>query len=134
MYKIAEKKIKEGLGPVARFLLGAVSALFGLIMVATASGTKDPFFATTIGIFCLAITLACVTWGRVRQFVGSIIGTALFCFSLVYLWSQLAGKSLLFGGRSEPSVLNAVLFIVFFGVPGFTYAVTARFGLRKTTN
>jgi hypothetical protein len=131
MYHGAVKKIKEGLSPVAKFLLGAVSALFGLIMAATASGTKDPFFATMIGIFCFTITLACVTWGRVRQFAGSIIGTALFCLALVYLWSQVAGVPLFFGSRSEPSILNAVLFIVFLGVPGITYAVTARFGLRK---
>lgn len=127
MYRVAVKKIKEGLSPVAKFLLGAVSALFGLIMMAMASGTEDPFFATMIGVFCFTITLACVTWGRVRQFVGSIIGTALFCLTLVYLWSQIASEPLFFGSRNEPSILNAVLFIIFFGVPGITYAVTARF-------
>jgi uncharacterized membrane protein YccC len=131
MYKVLANKIKGGLSPVAKFLLGAVSAFFGLIMVATASGTKDPFFAMMIGIFCFTVTSACFTWGRIRQFVGSIIGTAVFCFALLYLLSQLAGKPLFFSSRSEPSILNAVLFIVFFGVPGISYAVTAKFGLRK---
>lgn len=132
MYQIAVKKIKEGLSPVAKFLLGAVSALFGLIMVSTASATNDPFFATLIGAFCFTITLACITWGRVRQFVGSLIGSALFCLSIIYFGSQVLGEQLLFGSRNEPSILNAVLFIFFFGVPGITYAVTTRFGLRKT--
>jgi len=131
MYTLAEKTIRKGLSPVARILLGAVSALFGLIMLATASGTADPFFATMIGAFCFAIALACVTWGRVRQFVGSLIGTALFILSLVYLWSQVTGGTLLWGNRSEPSILTAVLFVVFLGVPGISYAASARFGLRK---
>jgi hypothetical protein len=123
--------IKEGLSPVTKFILAVVSALFGLIMVITAPSSQDPFSATMIGVFCFTITLACITWGRVRQFVGSIIGTALFCLSLLYFWSQLTGASLLFSSRSEPSILNAVLFIIFFGVPGITYAFNARFGLRR---
>lgn len=131
MYKLGEKIIKEGLSPVSRILLGTVSALFGLIMMGTASGTADPFVATMIGAFCFAITLACATWGRVRQFMGSFIGIALFCLSLVYLWSQATGGPQLWGSRSEPSVLNAVLFVIFLGVPGITYAAAARFGLRK---
>jgi hypothetical protein len=131
MYKIAADKIKEGLGPGAKLILGAVSALFGVIMVGTASTTQDPFFAAMIGVFCFTITLACFTWGRVRQFLGSSIGVALFCLSIVYFWSQLTGKSLILGNRSEPSILNAVLFVIFFGVPGITYAFHARFGLRK---
>ena len=131
MYKLAEKTIKKGLSPVSRIFLGAVSALFGLIMMATASGTADPFFATMIGAFCFAVMFACATWGRVRQFVGSLIGTALFGVSLLYLRSQVTGGPLIWGSRSEPSILTAVLFVIFLGVPGITYAVTARFGLHK---
>ena len=131
MYKIAAEKIKEGLGPGAKFILGAVSAFFGLIMVGTASTTQAPFFAAMIGLFCFTITLACFTWGRVRQFAGSTIGVTLFFLSIIYFWSQLTGDPLFFGKRSEPSMLNAVLFVIFFGVPGITYAFHARFGLRK---
>lgn len=131
MYKLGEQIIKKGLSPVSRILLGAVSALFGLIMVATASGVADPFFATMIGAFCFAVTLTCATWGRVRQFVGSLIGTALFGLSLAYLWSQLTGGPLFWGSRSEPSILTAVLFVIFLGVPGITYAAAARFGLYR---
>lgn len=131
MYTLAEKTIKKGLGSVARILLGAVSAILGLIMVATASGTADPFFATMIGAFCFAITLTCATWGRVRQFVGSFIGVALFGLSLAYLWSQVTGGPLFGSSRSEPSILAAVLFVIFLGVPGITYTAVARFGLHK---
>jgi len=131
MYTLAEKTIKKGLSPFARILLGTVSAILGLIMVGTASGTADPFFATMIGAFCFAVTLTCATWGRVRQFAGSLIGTALFGLSLVYLWSQMTGGPLFWGSRSEPSILTAVLFVIFLGVPGIAYAATARFGLRK---
>lgn len=131
MYKLGERIIKEGLSPVPRILLGVVSAIFGLVMVTTASGTADPFFSTMIGSFCFAVTLASATWGRVRQFVGSLIGAALFGLSLFYLWSQMTGGPLFWGSRSEPSLLNAVLFVIFLGVPGITYAITARFGLHK---
>lgn len=131
MYKLGERIIKEGLSPVSRILLGTVSAIFGLIMVSTASGTADPFFATMIGAVCFAVMLASATWGRVRQLVGSLIGVALFCLSLFYLWSQMTGGPLFWGSRSEPSILNAVLFVIFLGVPGITYAVTARFGMHK---
>ncbi len=131
MYTLAEKTIKKGLSPVARILLGAVAAILGLIMVGTASGTADPFFATMIGAFCFAVTLACATWGRVRQFVGSFIGVALFGLSVLYLWSQVTGGPLFRGSRSDPSILTAVLFVIFLGVPGITYAALARFGLSK---
>jgi hypothetical protein len=50
--------------------------------------------------------------------------------SLVYLWEEITGQQLI-SNRSEPSILNAVLFLAFIGIPGFTYAVKARFGLRK---
>jgi hypothetical protein len=35
------------------------------------------------------------------------------------------------GGRSQPSVWNAILFLVTFGLPGAAYAWHAGFGLRR---
>ena len=35
------------------------------------------------------------------------------------------------GGRSQPSVWNALLFLVTFGLPGAAYAWHAGFGLRR---
>jgi hypothetical protein len=66
MYRTVVKEITEGLDldPFARFLLRAFSALFGVMIIMMAADSKDPFFACAIGIFCFAITILCVTWGR----------------------------------------------------------------------
>ena len=84
-----------------------------------------------LGAFCLLIVVACVTKGRVRQFVGSCIGCVLFMPSGAYLLYELVSGPLFAGRRSELSVINALLAFVAFGVPGIAYAVSARFGLSK---
>lgn len=129
MYRTAVKKITEGLSPLGRFLLGAFSALFG-VMIMMSAGSKDPFIVWMISLFCFAIAVVSVTWGRVRQFVGSLVGTALFCMGLMYLCTEITGRQL-FSSQGETSVLNAVLFLSFIGIPGIAYAVKARFGLQK---
>ena len=77
------------------------------------------------------IAVVCVVRGRVRQFVGSVIGTLIFLAGLAYLAHQLLGGTLISASRGEPSVLNAVLYLVFIGIPGATYAYKARFGFAR---
>jgi hypothetical protein len=132
-YRHAADAIMAGLSPGARIAIGVGCVLFGVMMLATASSTKAPVLGIAIGVFCLLIAAACVTKGRVRQFIGSLIGLALFLAALAYLWSELSGGKYL-GAHGEPSVLNAVLFLVFFGIPGLTYVFLARFGLSKKPN
>ena len=72
-----------------------------------------------------------MTRGKVRQFFGSIIGCVLAIISCLCLFSQLAEGPALYNGRSEPSVINAIAFFVAFGVPGISYALKAKFGLRS---
>ena len=131
MYREAEEKIKEGLSPFSRILLGCVSGLFGLMMVLIAPPTEKLVYFYLFGAFCLAISLACIFTGRLRQFLGSIIGVALLVLSICYLVSQLLGGGPLFSGRSDQSIFNALLFTVFFGFPGVTYAAKAKFGFGK---
>jgi hypothetical protein len=129
MYKVAEEQItRRGLSPFARYSLGAVAAAFGVMMfaIAPANASFDVF-----GIFCLLISAACVTTGRVRQCLGSFIGVVLLVLSGWYLYTQLTAGPVVSSRHSDPSVLNAWLFFLGFGLPGAAYAVRVRFGWRR---
>lgn len=128
MYKEAEEQINEGLSPVARVILGFFSGLFGVMMILIAPPTDKDIFFYMFGGFCLLIFFACVTKGKVRQFIGSTIGCSMFALSLVYFGSQLVGDIQLFSKRSQSSLFNSILFFVAFGIPGISYAVKAKFG------
>lgn len=135
MYKEAEEQISKGLSPFSRFLLGSVAGLFGVMMILIAPPTDKEIYFYIFGGFCLVICLACIFKGRVRQFLGSIVGTVLVILSGLYLSSQIIEGGPLFSVRSDQSIFNAILFGVFFGVPGFTYAVKTKFGFaRKSPN
>lgn len=133
VYKTAEGYIRRGLSPAARVILAVFSGLCGLMMFLAAPPTEKAVFFHLFGTFCLLISLACVTRGRVRQFAGSLVGCALFLGSLVYLCAQLTGGRWFLGGVAEPSVGNAILFFLAFGVPGIAYALRVRFGLKRRT-
>jgi hypothetical protein len=130
LYKAAEEQINKGLSPFSRFVLGFFSALFGVVMVLAAPPTDKAVFFYAFGIFCLLISVACVTKGRVRQLVGSVIGSILLILSGWYLYSQLTGGPFFSVRRSEPSVVNAWFFFVAFGIPGAAYAIKTKFGWR----
>lgn len=128
MYKAAEEYINRGLSLISRFILGLFSALFGMVMVLVAPPTGEAVFFYAFGIFCLLISIACITKGRVRQFVGSVIGSVLLVLSGWYLYSEITGGPFFSGRRSDPSVANALFFFVAFGIPGAAYALKTKFG------
>ena len=130
MYQQANETINQGLSLGARILLGSVAALFGLMMILIAEPPHKVDFIA-IGVFCLLISLACVTRGRVRQFIGSCIGVAIFLAGVAYLVAELGGGVLWSGSRSQPSIGNAILYLILIGIPGAAYAYKARFGYRK---
>jgi hypothetical protein len=134
MYREAEEAINQGLSPFARILLGSVSGLFGLMMIFIAPPTDKQVYFYLFGGFCLAISFACIFKGWVRQFLGSLIGLCLVIVSGWYLVSQLIQGGPLFSARSEQSLFNAVLFALFFGIPGLAYMLKARFGLSKKSS
>jgi hypothetical protein len=132
MYQQANDSIThQGLSLGARIFLGSVSALFGAAMFAMAAPPHTVEFSV-FGAFCMFIALACFTRGRLRQFIGSCIGTAIFLAGLWYLGSEISEGPLASGRRSEPSVLNALLYLFFIGIPGAAYAYKARFGFAKS--
>ena len=137
MYKEAEEHINNGLSLLPRILLGSVSGLFGVVLTwfgihgfINNIGSWPAMFS--IGIFCLLIAIANFTWGRVRQFVGSCVGLIIFILACWYLTTQISGGLAISGKRSEPSILNAIFFMVFFGLPSITYTLTAKFGFKKS--
>ncbi len=134
MYEQANEKINEGLSLGARLMLGSISGLFGLIMIMVAPDNDKAIFHYLFGAFCLLITLACCTQGRVRQFIGSIIGATIFVLGLAYLVSEIAAAEFGYRGRSQPSVLSALGYVFFIGIPGAAYAFKARFGFGQRRN
>ena len=128
MYREGEEIINRGLSPFSRILLGLFSALFGAVMVITAPDNDKAILFYVFGGFCFLICFACIVKGKARQFLGSIIGVCLFLVSLGYLIHELVGGQFISGSRSEPSIVNAIAFLIFFGIPGLSYALRAKFG------
>ena len=131
MYKAAEKVITRGMGLVPRLILAAFSGLFATVMFLVAPPTDKAVYFYMFGGFCALISLACLTSGKVRQFLGSFIGISLFILSLLYVGAQFEEGPLYSLSRGEPSLLNSLLFLVFFGFPGLMYAINARFGISR---
>jgi uncharacterized membrane protein len=131
MHRVAAEKITQGLSLFPRIILAVVSGLFGVVMILVAPPTEKAFYFYSFGLLCILICVACLTTGRLRQFVGSIIGVALFATSLWYLYSQAVGGRIISQGRNEPSLLNSLLFFGAFGLPGIGYAAKVRFGMRR---
>lgn len=134
MYKETEEQINDGLSPLKRILLGLVSGLFGLMMVGIAPDNNKQIHFYLLGAFCLVIFLSCIFKGRAQQFLGSVIGLCLVTLSIWYLASQIIEDGPLLNLRSEQSIFNAILFTVFFGLPGLSYAAQAKFGFIKKPN
>ncbi len=131
MYRAADETINKGLSLGARILLGTVAALFGVIMVLFATTSERPLGAYLFSVLCFVVALACFTQGRTRQFLGSIIGSAMFVAGVVYLVDQVLGGKLLSVSRAEPSVLNAISYLALIGLPGGAYVLKARFGFSR---
>ena len=131
MYEQANNTITAGLSLGARITLGSISGLFGAVMMLIAPPTDKAVYFYLFGTFCLLVTIACFTSGRVRQFIGSTIGAAIFLVGLWYLAKELMVGALWSGRRSEPSAFNALLYLFSIGVPGAAYAYKVRFGFAE---
>ena len=128
MYRVAEEIINRGLSPFSRILLGLFSGLFGVVIVITAPDTDKAILFYIFGGLFLLISFACVVQGKLRQILGSIIGICLFLVSLIYLIYEILSGPLISGSRAEPSTINAILFLIFFGIPGLRYVLKNMFG------
>lgn len=115
----------------ARLLLGFFATLFGVVMILIApTGQLRAIGYYTFGIFCLLITAACFTSGRVREFACSLIGCILFVAGAAYFVSELFWPD----SSATTSIFGAVLFMFIAGIPGIMFAFSVRFGFHRPTN
>ena len=137
MYREAQKVLGKGLSPFTRFLLGLVSGFFGVVLIwleYLSKNSQSPYGMYAFGIFCLSISLACITKGIVRKTIGRVIGVTVFVLSGWYLYSMVSAGVASTGSRSEPSIINAILFFFAFGLPGIWYAIFAKFPVNKESD
>ena len=97
-------------------------------MILMASTAMQPLFHHIFGFFCLAISVVCVTRGRLQRFFGSMVAASVFAVTAWYLCIEVSGGRLISGSRASPSILNAILAFTTFGVPAAIYLFSARFG------
>lgn len=131
MYQIAEEKINKGLSPIAKAILAVFASLFGVGMILMAPSSENIAYIYTFGAFCILIAFICISKGRIRQFLGSILGMSLFGIAVVYIYSQFLTGPIDSGHRGEPSILNSILFLLAFGIPGISYALKVQFGFKN---
>jgi hypothetical protein len=133
MYERANEAINQGLSFGARLVLGLIVGLFGVVMFLVAPSGADPkaigFYG--FGTFCFLVAISCFTSGRVRQFIGSVIGCTIFLVGAAYLLAELSDGVLWSGSRANPSAYNAVMYLILIGIPGVVYAYKVRFGFGK---
>jgi hypothetical protein len=125
-YKGAERVLTgSGLSLGSRIVLGLVCAVFGLVLLAAGDGRGSVLYYLP-GAFCLLITFACFTAGRVRQFLGSCIGVAIFGLCLWWVIDSVVAWTGEGGFPGKPLTMMMLA-----GVPGAAYAWRVRFGLRR---
>ena len=103
-----------------------------MVLIATPEeGAKKMFFYGFAG-FCFLITIACLAQRRAREFAGSAVGACVFLAGLWYLVAMLLEGPGNWLALDEPSALQALLFLLVFGLPGAAYALNVRFGFRRS--
>jgi hypothetical protein len=127
----AEYLTNRGLSPTARYALAIFSIIAGLMMLINSTISEKPIAVLFAAAFCFLITLACFSWGRVRQFFGSLIAGAVFSASLWFPYEQLTSGELLGSNFAGPSIVKSLMFFFAFGIPSLAYLWKARFGFRR---
>jgi hypothetical protein len=110
-------------------ILSAFAGLFGVVMILIAPTAEKPVGHYLFGGFCLSIVVICFTSGKVQRLFGSIVATMVLATTTWYLLSEIGGGPMASGSRSRPSIVNAILAFLAFGVPSAMYLWRARFGV-----
>lgn len=131
MYKSGQYVLNKGLSPLSRILLGSITGLFGVVMILIAPEMSKPIGIYVFGALCLTIFVMCITTGKLRNYLGRVIGLTVFGLSIWYLVGQLGNGELILGKRSEPSLFNAILFFFAFGFPGIWFAIKGKFPIKN---
>ena len=130
MYNAAQRVLGKGLSPFSRIMLGLVSGLFGVVMLIIAPGMSKPLAIYAFGAFCIVIALMCIFTGKVRNYLGRVIGAIVFLISVFFFVNEVMDGKFISFRKSEPSVLNAVFFFFAFGFPGIWFAIKGKFPFK----
>src|SRR5689334_21319126 len=115
----------------ARIAIALFATLIGVLMAEIApDGEKAlPFYA--FAAFCISISIASLTPGRISQLFGSLGAAGVLGVGLLYFTSMLLDGPIFTGRSSDQSLVNAVLFLFVFGTPSVLYLWHARFGIGR---
>jgi hypothetical protein len=119
---------RGGTGLAFRLILSFFAGLFGVVMILIAPSAVNPIGHYLFATFCLGIAVACFVRGRIQRVIGSFIASAVLVVTAWYLFTEISGGVVVSGSRSSPSVINAILALVAFGLPAAVYLRRARFG------
>ncbi len=103
-----------------------------MFLYGTSADPDKAWLSYFLGAFCVLVAMAGLLKGRAARFCGSVVGLSVFAFGLLYLANELLSGPFFSDSRSKPSVLNAIMFMLVFGVPGLVYAIKAKFGFGKS--
>ncbi|MCB1607445.1 MAG: hypothetical protein KDI71_10765 [Xanthomonadales bacterium] len=115
----------------ARILLGIVTLGLGLMLLRMGPDASYPLGHYLFAGFCFSLGTTCFASGRIQAFFGSIVASCLVIAGLSYLGSSILKEPIIGDSRATPSVLNALMFCILFGIPASMYLIHARFGFAK---
>ena len=119
---------RGGTGLAFRLILSFFAGLFGVVMVLIAPSAEKPIGLYLFGAFCLGVAAVCFVRGRIQRVIGSFVASAVLGVTGWYLFTEISAGAVVSGSRSRPSVINALLALVAFGIPAAVYLRRARFG------
>jgi hypothetical protein len=119
---------RGGTGLAFRLILSFFAGLFGVVMILIAPSAVKPTGHYLFGAFCLGIAVVCFVRGRIQRVIGSFVASAVLVVTGWYLFTKISGGVVVSGSRSSPSVINAILALLAFGLPAAAYLRRARFG------
>lgn len=117
-----------------RWLLAAAATVSAAMMIAhsTSAEPDKRWFSLVFAAFCLLVGGAATLKGRAAQICGRLVSVGVLAAGIGYLLSMLVAGPMLSGSTGEPSALNALLFLLVFGIPAARYLMLGRLGLEPT--
>ncbi len=127
LYRSGEEVLAGGLSKASRIILGCAVGLMGVGVALNASNAPNPTLTWIFAGFCMAVALMCVFNGRLRRAIGRIVAATIFVTCVWYVIDCAYTEPVSSGSRSQPSLMNAVLLMLFAGIPAAYFAIRGRF-------
>jgi hypothetical protein len=113
----------------ARWILGgfALCFAFSFWLASASTGAKPSRLEQLLFCFCVLIAVACFS-RYLRGMALRLIGGLVFFASVWYLAMELKTKPPnLYSGHFGPSIMNSLLFMLVFGLPGLHVALRGHY-------